>query len=146
MTAPDEKAETDLDKMNDLPRARRRVVEAPRRPPVELCALRVVVEEDPDPDVSYLDQEDFEERKNAYERGEFGFVGVRAEADVVLAETTQTLVSPGLWGIEDDSGLDEIERVAQEEWSVLRDVLKDVGIPTDKLPLEIDRERFEWRT
>jgi hypothetical protein len=126
---------------------RPRVVAAPpRRPPAELRALRVVVEEDPDPDVSYLEQEGLEERLEEYRQGEFGFVTVRAEAEVGIAETEQILTSPGLAGIENDATPEEIEQIAAEEWAALRNVLKTVGVSTEQLPLELDREWIEWRT
>lgn len=126
---------------------RRRVVVAPaRRAPAELRAIRVIVEEDPDPDTSYLDQDDFEERRAAYKAGEFRFVGVRAEAEVVIEETDQVLSSPGLWGIESDLGEEDLDRIVSEEWAALRSVLKTVGVATDQLPLEADRAWIEWRT
>jgi hypothetical protein len=133
--------------MSDSPHARRRVVAVPaRRPPAELRALRAVVEEDPDPDVSYLAQEDLAERRTAHERGEFGLVGVRVEADVFIEGTEQTLTSPGLWGVESDLSEDELDQLVAEEWSALRAVLKAVGVSTEQLPLEADREWIEWRT
>jgi hypothetical protein len=123
------------------------VVEVPtRRPPAELRALRAIVEEDPDPDVSYLAQEDLAERRAAHERGEFGFCGVRVEADVLIEGTEQTLMSPGLWGVENDLGDDELDQLVAEEWSALRNVLKAVGVPTAQLPLDADRDWLEWRT
>ena len=131
----------------NAPRPRRRVVEAPpRRPPVELRALRVVVEEDPDPDVSYLEQDGFDERLAAYRNGEFSIVGVRAEADVFIEETEQTLTSSGLWGVESDLDEGELIESAQAEWEALRNVLKAVGVSTSELPLDAQREWIEWRT
>lgn len=123
---------------------RRRVVAASARRP-ELRAVRVIFEDDPDPDASFLEQEDFEDRLKAYKRGEFGFVGVRVEAQIRIAETEQTLTSPGVWGIESDheDGRDEI---VSEEWKALRDVLKAVGVSTEQLPLEVDPKWVEWRT
>jgi hypothetical protein len=133
--------------MSDSPRARRRVVAAPgRRPPAELQAIRVVVEDDPDPDVSYLDQKELTDRRAAYRRGEFAFLGVRAEAEVLIEGTVQQLVSPGLWGIESDSGDEYLDQAASEEWTALRAVLKTVGVPTEQLPLTVPREWVEWRT
>lgn len=133
--------------MNAPRTARRRVVEAPaRRPPVELRALRAVVEADPDPDVSYLAQEDLAERQSAYERDEFGIVGVCVEADVLIEGTEQTLASPGLWGVESDLSEEELDQIVSEEWAALRNVLKAVGVPTDQLPHEADRAWIEWRT
>lgn len=132
--------------MSDIPPARRRVVAAPaRKPPAELRTIRVVVEHDPDPDVSFLEQDDFEDRLAAYKRGEFDFVGVRAEAEVVVEGVVQTLTSGGLWGVESDSGEEYIESVAVEEYEQLRKVLKTIGVPTSELPQAIEKEWIEWR-
>jgi hypothetical protein len=132
--------------MADSPRARRRVVEAPaRRSRPALERIRVVVEPDPDPDISYLEQDEFKERLRAYKRDEFGFVGVRAEADVIIEGTVQTLTSAGLWGIESDSERSYLEEVAAEEYRSLRDVLKAVGVATADLPQEADKGWIEWR-
>jgi len=125
------------------PRApRRRVVEAPtRRSLVELRALRVVVEEDLDPDASYLN----EEGAAALANGDFKFVGVRAEADVIIGGIPQTLASAGVWGIESDAD-EYIEQVVEHEWGTLRNVLKAVGLSTEQLPLKASPEWIEWRT
>jgi hypothetical protein len=142
------RATLSLDKM-DTPRARRRVVAAPsaRRPPPELQSLSVVVEDDQDTDTSYLDQEGYEERRRDYERGIFHFVGVWVEAEVLIQGTVQTLVSPGLWGIESDSGEEYIEGVAVEEYSELRKILTTVGVPTAQLPQPTSESvrEMEWR-
>jgi hypothetical protein len=132
---------------NALPRARRRVVAAPaRKAPAELQGVRVIFAEDPHPDASYLDQAEFADRRAAYRRGEFRFVGVHAEAEIRIEETTQTLMSSGLWGIESDSEEEYLDEIVDHEWSTLRNVLKTVGVPTDQLPLEVDRTWVEWRT
>ena len=129
-------------KMSDTRRPR--VVEAPaRRAPAKLEAIRVVVEYDPNPDVSYLEQEEFEERLAAYKNEEFSFLGVHAEADVTIEGVVQTLTSGGLWGIESDSGDEYIEEVAVQEYEELRKILKTIGVPTADLPLEMDPA---WRT
>lgn len=133
--------------MSFPPHTRRRVVEGPaRRPPAELQSVRVIFEEDPDPDVSYLEQDEFEERLGAFKRGEFNFVGVRVEAEVLIAETVQLLTSPGLAGIESDTDEEGLDQMIGDEWSALRAVLKTVGVPTEKLPLAVDRAWIEWRT
>ena len=127
---------------------RRRVVEAPpRRERAELHKIRVIFEPDPEPDTSYLEQDEFEERLAGYKSGEFNLLGCRAEAEVVLApETTvQVLRSGGLYGIESDSEQDELDEIVHREWSRLRDVLKTVGVPTAQLPQQIDRAWVEWR-
>jgi hypothetical protein len=122
------------------PRARRRVVEAPSRPPpAELRALRIVVEPDLDPDLSDLDPA----TRTLCESGVIQLCGVRAEADVLIRGTEQTLASTGTWSVEPGEYLDE---VARHEWAQLRDVLKTVGVPTDQLPLEVDPEQIDWRT
>jgi len=132
--------------MNDPPQRRRVVAAAARKPPVELRSVRVVIEEDADPDVSYLEQDEFEDRLEAYRRDEFHFVGVRVEAEVFIADTVQLLTSPGLAGIESDTDEEGLDQIIDEEWKALRDVLKTVGVPTEKLPLEVERAWIEWRT
>lgn len=134
------------DKMSDTPPPRRRVVAAPaRKPPAELRSIRVVVEHDPDPDVSFLEGDEFDERRAAFERGEFDFVGVRAEAEVVIEGVVQTLTSGGLWGVESDSGEEYIAEIAVEEYEQLRKVLKTVGVPTSELPQGIEKDWIDWR-
>lgn len=136
--------------MSDSSRPRRRVVEATaRRPPAELQAIRVVVEHDPDPDVSFMDQEGFEDRRAEYERRDFNFVGVRAEAEVTIEGIMQTLTSGGLWGIESDLGNEYFSDIAVEEYEQLRKILKTIGVPTAQLPKgdpEQVRAWMEWRT
>lgn len=106
----------------------------------------MIVEDDPEPDVSYLAQEGFEDRRKAHARGEFVFLAVCVEADVRIEDTDQTLVSPGLCGVESDLAQEELDQIISEEWTSLRAVLKTVGISTDQLPLEVDPEWIEWRT
>jgi hypothetical protein len=105
----------------------------------------VIFEEDLDPDVSYLEQEDFEDRLAAHKRGDFNFVSARAEADVVIDGIPQTLQSGGLNGIESDSEQEYLDEIAAEEWKALRGVLKTVGVPTSELPVEVDPSWVEWR-
>jgi len=115
---------------------RKRVVEVPRkRSAPEVQSIHVRVMPDEDPDTSYLDQDEFEDRREAYQRGEFSFVGVRAEAQVVIEGIVQTLTSGGMWGIESDSDEAYIEDVALEEYDNLRDILKAVGVSTAEVPV-----------
>lgn len=126
---------------------RKRVVEAvprKRRAP-ELESIKVLVMPDEDPDPSYLDQDEFEERLAAYKRGDFSFVGVRAEAAVIIDGVVQTLTSGGLYGIESDSDKAYFEEVGAEEWDGLRQILKTVGVATDQLPQGFDPQWLEWR-
>jgi hypothetical protein len=132
--------------MSSLERTRRRVVAAQaRRPAVKLQAVRVIFDQDPDPDTSYLDQDGFAERRAEYKSGLFFFVSARAEADVVIEGILQTLQSGGLNGIESDSEQEYLDEIAAEEWKALRGVLKTVGVPTSELPLEVDPSWIEWR-
>lgn len=108
--------------------------------------MRVIVEADPDADDSYLRHEGLEERRSAYKRDEFGFVRVRAEADVTIAEIEQVLTSAGLGGIESDSEDEYTDEIVSREWRGLRNVLKAVGVSTDQLPIDVDPEWVEWRT
>lgn len=125
---------------------RRRVVEVARKkPPPAVEAIRVVVVPDEDPDTSWMDDDENKDRRTEYERGDFQFVGVRAEADVVVEGILQTLTSAGLWGIESDSGEEYIVEVAGKEYAELRKVLVAVGVPTTQLPTEVDRKLVEWR-
>lgn len=126
---------------------RKRVVEAvprKRRAP-ELESIKVLVMPDENPDPSYLDQDEFEERLAAYKRGDFSFVGVRAEAAVIIDGVVQTLTSGGLYGIESDSDKAYFEEVGAEEWDGLRQILKTVGVATDQLPQGFDPQWLEWR-
>lgn len=88
---------------------------------------------DDDADLSWLEQSDeqmgegFEasakERLEAYRRGDWHMVGVRAKADIAITRNGVTvrheLTSPGLWGIESDSGEEYLESVFQEEKAAL---------------------------
>jgi hypothetical protein len=128
--------------MNDPPQ-RRRVVAAPaRRPPAELRATRVVFEPDPNPDPSYLN----ENGRAAYERDEFDYMCVCAEAEVVIDGVAQTLKSSGAYNIESDAEDEYLDELIAQEWSVLRGVLKSVGVSTEQLPLAVEREWIKWRT
>jgi hypothetical protein len=125
---------------------KRVVVEATRkRRSPKLHAIQVIVMPDDDPDISFLDQDEFEDRKEAYRRGDFSFVGVRAEAEVVVDGIVQNITSGGLWGVESDSGDEYIKEIAGEEYNDLRQILKTLGVPTSELPAEVDPKWIEWR-
>jgi hypothetical protein len=87
---------------------------------------------DPHADASYLEQDEFEDRLEQYRAGCFGFVGVRASAELHIphgsAFIIQHIETPGLWGIEDDSGDDYLESVFQEECNTLASMLEAMGI------------------
>ncbi len=91
-----------------------------------------VVECDPAPDTSYLDQNGFEGRRAAYHRGEFAFVCVRARAEIPVPFGSDSisceLQSPGLWGIESDSDHTYLESVFEEECSILQEMLSHLNV------------------
>ena len=84
------------------------------------------------PDSSYLEQEGFEDRQEQYRQGEFEFVGVRAAVELPIPFGKDRILtrieSPGLWGIESDSGEDYLESVFQEESNILADMLAELGV------------------
>lgn len=67
------------------------------------------------------------QRMESFNSGQWFFIGIRAEAEVVVNGTIQRITSPGLWGIESDSGRDYFAEVAQEELAQLRDILAEMG-------------------
>lgn len=128
---------------------RKRVVEVTRRRSApEVREIRVLVLPDTDPDTSYLDQDeadaDFSDRRAQYERGDFTFVGVVAEAEVVIEGVSQEIKSGGLWGIESDMK-EYIEEVGVNEYGDLRKILTSIGVPTSQLPTKFDPKWVKWR-
>jgi hypothetical protein len=117
------------------------------RSPVRLSAVRVVGDLDENPDVSYLEQPEFRGRLAEYRRGKLHFLEMHIEADVELEEGVQALVrSTGVGGIESDTTEEELDELITEDWRTLRAALKTMGVPTEQLPLEVDRAWIEWRT
>jgi hypothetical protein len=76
------------------------------------------------------------ERMLAYERGDWGMVGVKATAEIRTSEEghhwlCNDIRSGGLWGIENDGEGDYIKEVGREQVSELGDTLRELGF-TDK--------------
>jgi hypothetical protein len=67
-----------------------------------------------------------------YRQGEFDFIGVRAAVELPIPygkdRSLSRIESPGLWGIESDSGEDYLESVFQEESNILADMLAELGV------------------
>jgi hypothetical protein len=84
------------------------------------------------PDTSYLEQDGFEDRLEQYRRGQFDVVGVRAVVEVPIPYGKDRILtrieSPGLWGIESDSGEDYLQSVFEEESAILADMLTELGV------------------
>ena len=89
-------------------------------------------------DKSNTDEENRTYAKQDYERmadldrGCWGFVGIRAEAEIAIpngngSATLQTIRSGGLWGIESDSGDDYFTEVGNEELADLKTQLHALG-------------------
>jgi len=72
------------------------------------------------------------ERMGSLNRGDWCFIGIKAEAEVWNPSTqvVQRIHSGGLWGIESDSEASYFEEVEQEELSNLKDELKAYGFST----------------
>jgi hypothetical protein len=77
----------------------------------------------PDEIAKYVAQD--RDRLAAYHRGDWHMIGIRAVATIWISRpgysTCYTLESPGVWGIESDSGEDYLNEVYQEECAQLRD-------------------------
>ncbi len=84
------------------------------------------------PDTSYLEQEGFDDRREQYRQGAFEFVGIRAAVELPIPYGKDRILvkveSPGLWGIESDSGEDYFNSVFQEESNTLADMLAELGV------------------
>jgi len=74
------------------------------------------------------------ERMERLQRGDWCYVGIRAEAEILIpsgsAGVLQEITSGGLWGIESDSDTSYLEDVEDEELSELREQLRAVGFST----------------
>jgi hypothetical protein len=97
---------------------------------------------DEQPDSSYLEQAEFADRLRQYQGGQFCFLGVRAEAEILLPANlsmsprerkatcsfvTQRITSGGLWGIESDSDDSYMREIESEELAALADNLHILG-------------------
>lgn len=103
-------------------------------PDMIVTAIRVVIEHDDDPDLSWLEQECFNaaqegstlpneglnygrDRIAAYNRSEWHCIGVVVEVDYecLSCRETHMSTSAGLWGIESDSDRAYLASVAEDE-------------------------------
>lgn len=84
------------------------------------------------PDTSYLTQEGFADRLAQYQQGNFDFVGVRAAVELPIPYGKDRILchieSPGLWGVESDSGEEYLQSVFSEESETLADMLGELGV------------------
>lgn len=77
------------------------------------------------------------QRVRDLDRGEWCYLGVYATAQIVVGDTVQTIKSPGLWGVESDSGEDYLKLVADEELAALRRILLDLGFTESEIDAAI---------
>ena len=113
----------------------RRQSAAPR---VENLEFVVEADEDANPedylfqDPEYREQD--QERLDAFNRGYWRMVGVRAEVEVTIAGTVQTIRTPGVWAVESDSGQSYFNDLGTQEYAELLAILAEIGIPKNRVP------------
>lgn len=92
--------------------------------------VEIVVLPDPYTDASYLAQPENEDRRAAYQRDEFSFVGIRARVRRHNWRTgvVSVVESAGLWGVESDSGEDYFRAVGEEELASITGDVATAGI------------------
>lgn len=66
-------------------------------------------------------------RLEAFNNEEWGFIGIQATAEIVIAGVCQTIQSGGLWGIESDSEESYFRSIEREELTSLRGILSAMG-------------------
>ncbi len=81
-------------------------------------------------------------RMETLNRGDWCFIGIYAVAEVQLQTrgTIQTIRSPGLWGIESDSGDDYFDEVGKEELASLVSELQAAGFTRAQVKRAIPKE------
>ena len=67
------------------------------------------------------------ERMESFTHGDWHFIGIRAEAEIVIDSVIQRISSGGLWGTESDSDESYLKEIEQEELSGLRSILHEMG-------------------
>lgn len=77
-------------------------------------------------------------RLDARRRGDWSFIGIRAEATIYVpigqgCFSAYTLTSPGVWGIESDSDESYFAEVYEDEKAQLIDALKLIGKAAETL-------------
>lgn len=67
-------------------------------------------------------------RMESLNNGQWCFIGVIAKAVLIVGDTTQTIRSAGVWGIESDSDDNYLASVANDELAQLREQLELLGL------------------
>ena len=84
--------------------------------------------ESPD-DIRKYARQDYE-RMERLQRGDWAYVGVRADAEIVVDGVAQEITSGGLWGIESDSDRAYLAEIDGEQLTELRLQLRALGFGT----------------
>lgn len=81
-------------------------------------------------DPEYIEQD--YKRAESYNAGQWAMIGIRAKVTLEIphgdSRIMQTIESPGLWGIESDSGEDYFQEVFKEESNILAGMLEALGV------------------
>lgn len=67
------------------------------------------------------------QRMLALDRGEFCYIGIRADAEIVTAGVCQKITSGGLWGTESDSDEAYLKDLENEQLAELKEQLAAIG-------------------
>lgn len=77
-------------------------------------------------------EEDYQ-RSEAYNRGDWRMIGIRATARLIVDGVRQTIRTAGLWGIESDSSQEYFDETGEEELKALRSMLRELGFTTEEI-------------
>jgi hypothetical protein len=67
------------------------------------------------------------DRMESLNNGNWGYIGIRAEAEVQVSDVVQDITSGGLWGIESDSDKSYLAEIDAEELASLKSELLALG-------------------
>jgi hypothetical protein len=90
------------------------------------------------------------ERMERLQRGDWGYLGIRAEAEILIpsgnASIAQEITSGGLWGIESDGNGDYMKEIESEQLSELREQLHAIGFSKRAISAAFKNVRisFPW--
>lgn len=105
-----------------------------------IIEIRVQTGVDKSPDTSYLEQDEFKDRLDAYRAEEFTFIGLQAKATIALRGVIQTIFSGGVFGVESDSDAAHLKDLAKEEIVEISTILEDLRFT----PAEITEKLLEF--
>ena len=66
-------------------------------------------------------------RMESLNAGDWSYIGIMAEAEIIVNGVSQTVASGGLWGVESDSDASYFSEIEGEELSQLRTTLYELG-------------------